>query len=208
MHELELAEWRRLIARRYTDVRALALADPVAAHELWRSVREELYREHPQSPVPAGLRAEFRAQHFPYDEAWRFTCAVSRAPLAPSGFALPNSVLALRTGPAFRLAGIVEIPFRAGTRTLSVFWLDEYSGGLFLPFGDLTNGQSTYAAGRYLLDTAKGADLGGGVATDTLTLDFNFAYQPSCAFDARWACPLAPPSNRLDIDVPAGERLA
>ena len=86
--------------------------------------------------------------------------------------------------------------------------MEGYAGGLFLPFRDATNGVETYGAGRYLLDGAKGADLGGDVARATLILDFNFAYQPSCAFDPRWACPLAPPENRLDIQVRAGERIA
>ena len=82
-----------------------------------------------------------------------------------------------------------------------------YAGGLFIPFRDGTNGTETYGAGRYLVDGAKSADLGGDPAAGTLTIDFNFAFQPSCAFDPRWACPLAPPENRLDIAVRAGERL-
>jgi uncharacterized protein (DUF1684 family) len=82
----------------------------------------------------------------------------------------------------------------------------EYAGGIFLPFGDATNGGATYGAGRYLLDTAKGADLG-ATAQGALVLDFNFAYQPSCAFDPRWACPLAPPEARLAIAIEAGERI-
>jgi uncharacterized protein (DUF1684 family) len=56
-----------------------------------------------------------------------------------------------------------------------------------------------------LLDTAKGADL--GVDGDGLVVDFNFAYHPSCAFDPRWTCPLAPTENRLPLEVRAGERL-
>ncbi len=82
-----------------------------------------------------------------------------------------------------------------------------YAGGLFIPFRDATNGTETYAAGRYLLDTAKGADLGGDPSRGTLIVDFNFAFQPSCAFDPRWACPLAPPESRLDVPIRAGERL-
>ncbi|HEX2293734.1 MAG TPA: DUF1684 domain-containing protein, partial [Actinomycetota bacterium] len=81
---------------------------------------------------------------------------------------------------------------------------DGYGGGLFLPFRDATSGRSTYGAGRYLYDTIKGADL--GAEDGRLVLDFNFAYNPSCAYDPRWACPLAPPSNRLDVAVEAGER--
>jgi uncharacterized protein (DUF1684 family) len=108
---------------------------------------------------------------------------------------------------AFRRFGAVTVPFAAGPRRLELFWMEGYAGGLFLPFRDTTNGAETYGAGRYLLDAAKSADLGGDRAAGTLILDFNFAFQPSCAFDPKWACPLAPPSNRLDVAVRAGERL-
>ena len=86
--------------------------------------------------------------------------------------------------------------------------MEGYAGGLFVPFRDATNGTETYGAGRYLLDAAKSADLGGDPARRTLMCDFNFSYQPSCAFDPQWACPLAPPENRLDVPVRAGERIA
>jgi uncharacterized protein (DUF1684 family) len=89
--------------------------------------------------------------------------------------------------------------------TLELYWLDGYGGGVFLPFADATSGQDTYGAGRYLLDTVKGADL--GMRQGRLVLDFNFAYQPSCAYDPRWTCPLAPPANRLAVPVRAGERV-
>ena len=64
----------------------------------------------------------------------------------------------------------------------------------------------TYGGGRYLYDTIKGADL--GVDETSIVLDFNYAYHPSCAYDERWSCPLAPAENRLDFAVEAGERLA
>ena len=87
--------------------------------------------------------------------------------------------------------------------SLEVFWLDAYGGGVFLPFRDLTSGKTTYGGGRYLLDTAKGADLGGDGGT--LRLDFNFAYHPSCHYDPQLVCPLAPPANRLAVAIEAGE---
>ena len=99
------------------------------------------------------------------------------------------------------------LPLPAGERSLTIYWMAGYAGGLFLPFRDTTNGTTTYGAGRYLLDAAKSADLGGSADRGTLILDFNFAYHPSCAFDPRWSCPLAPPENRLDVAVEAGERL-
>lgn len=90
--------------------------------------------------------------------------------------------------------------------SLDLFWLDAYGGGLFVPFADATSGRETYGAGRYVLDTVKGADL--GMQRGLLVLDLNFSYQPSCSYDPRWTCPLAPPGNRLDVTVRAGERLA
>ena len=88
-----------------------------------------------------------------------------------------------------------------------MYWLRGYAGGLFVPFRDATNGTTTYGAGRYLVDAAKSFDLGTDEDTGRLILDLNFASQPSCALDPKWACPLAPPENRLDIAIEAGERL-
>jgi uncharacterized protein (DUF1684 family) len=205
---LELADWRRRVATLYADVRRLGTIDPASAAALWRSERERLYRDHPQSPVPAADRPTFRARHFDYEPGLRFEVILEPAPpAAPNALALelPNSG-ADRL--AFRRIGRLTIPFPAGERALSVFWMEGYAGGLFLPFRDATNGTETYGAGRYLVDAAKSADLGGDPDRGTIVVDFNFAYQPSCAFDPQWACPLAPPENRLDMAIRAGERIA
>lgn len=208
---LTLADWRRRVTALYVEIRGMAATDPAIALAHWRSVREWLYREHPQSPVPAAERPRFQARHFDHDPSLRFHAIVEPDPAAAPGLdaagplSLPNSGA---DALSFRRIGQVRIPFPAGERRLSVFWLAGYAGGLFLPFRDGTNGTSTYGAGRYLIDAAKGADLGSDEASGALILDFNFATQPSCAFDPRWACPLAPPENRLDIPVAAGERIA
>ena len=217
---LDLADWRRTIAALYTDVRRLAVTDPAAALAHWRATRESLYRDHPQSPVLAADRASFRAHHFDHDPTLRFEVAVGPAtaegPPSPPGLGglgglgglsiqLPVSV---GGSMAFERFGSVTVPFAAGARRLELYWMTGYAGGLFLPFRDATNGAETYGAGRYLLDAAKSADLGAGREPGSLVLDFNFAFQPSCAFDPRYACPLAPPANRLDLPVRAGERLA
>jgi len=173
-----------------------------------------MYRGHAASPVPIGERDGFRALHWPYTDAWRRTARLEEAAMPAIGGpdrsrALPSiSFIPASAGtpPPFELAGHVTLALPGGTGRLPVLRLLEYAGGLFLPFGDATNGGTTYAAGRYLLDTAKGADL--GVSADgALILDFNFAFQPSCAFDPRWACPLAPPEARLAIAIEAGERM-
>ncbi len=204
---LTLADWRRRVAALYVEVRAMAASDPVVALAHWRTVREWLFREHPQSPLPVAARAAFQARHFEHDVRLRFTVPVEpAAAVDPAALALelPNSG---SDSLSFRRIGEVRLPFPDGERRLSVFWLAGYSGGLFIPFRDATNGRETYGAGRYLVDAAKSHDLGADEASGELILDFNFATQPSCAFDPRWACPLAPPENRLDLVVRAGERL-
>jgi uncharacterized protein len=212
--QLHLADWRRRIADLYANVRRTAATDPEAAWGQWRDVREELFRSHPDSPVPASERASFRARHWPYDPALRVSAPVLDEPAGDAGgirlSTMPGLTLQLpmSVGEAldFRRIGLVEVPFAAGPRRLAIYWMAGYAGGLFLPFRDATNGDATYAAGRYLLDTAKSADLG-AEPDGRLIIDFNFAFHPSCAFDPVWSCPLAPPENRLDIPIEAGERL-
>ena len=232
---LDLADWRRTIGSLYADVRRIAATDPAAALDRWRGLREQLYREHPQSPVPADRRAGFRAAYFEHDPALRFELVVEPLeppPAAPVSGMTPPSTLDRAGGGgldfgsseglaglaielpvsaggtmAFRRFGAVTVPFPDGARRLELYWMEGYAGGLFLPFRDATNGAETYGAGRYLLDAAKSADLGGDRLARTLIVDFNFAFQPSCAFDPKWACPLAPPANHLDLAVRAGERL-
>jgi uncharacterized protein len=231
---LDLADWRRRIADLYTAVRAEAGTDPEDAWRRWRETREALFRTHPQSPVRAADRNAFRAAHWPYDPRLRFEVTVAgeagdEAATIEAGAAVLGGMsavgslgltepitdgftlsLPISTGgeQAFSRIGSVAVPFEGGVRSLGVYWMAGYAGGLFLPFRDATNGLETYGAGRYLLDTAKSADLGAGAAPGSLVLDFNFAFHPSCAFDPRWSCPLAPPENRLHLRVEAGERLA
>jgi hypothetical protein len=96
-----------------------------------------------------------------------------------------------------------EFELNGGPQRLALYWLSGYGGGVFLPFADTTNGSTTYGAGRYLLDTVKGADL--GEHEGRLVLDFNFAYNPSCSYDPVWTCPLPPLEDRLEVPISAGE---
>ena len=205
-----LADWRRRIAELYAEVRSTAAADPYAAWERWRTEREALFRSHPQSPVPTTERAAFHARHWPYDERLRFMLPVDGTP-RPAASGGPRAPIALPDSDSgdldFDRIGSVTLPLAGGASALDVFWMRGYAGGLFLPLLDATSGSETYGAGRYALDTAKGADLGGDPGAGTLVVDLNFAFHPSCAFDPRWACPLAPLSNRIRARVEAGERL-
>ena len=214
-HEyLELTDWRRTIAELYATWRRGAPTDPEGATLAWREARDRLYREHPQSPVPAADRAVFHHRWWPYDPTWRLSAVLEPSteggPHDEHGEAGPVIAAPASGGGApfrVRRIGTVMPGGPLGDTRLPVLWVAGYGNGLFLPFRDATNGDRTYGAGRYLLDTVKGADLGGDPATGTLTLDFNLAYLPSCAHDPRWVCPLAPPASRLAMPAPVGERL-
>jgi hypothetical protein len=188
---LDLLDWKRRVFAAYAEVRTAA--EPEQAWERWRDVRRELFRTHPQSPRPDYDRLAY----FAYDPSFRFLAEV--APAEPERRAIGSS----GDEPVWFTRFAVV---RFGGHELELYWLDAYGGGVFLPFRDATAGGETYGAGRYLLDTVKGADL--GTTDGRLVLDFNFAYHPSCAYDPRWACPLSPPANRLDVPIRAGERLA
>ncbi len=195
---LEIADWRRRVFALYDAVRAQD--DPEDAHELWRIERDDLMGRHPASPLLEADRVLFEGlQIAPYDAAWRYDLPI--LPAEPGGFEFPTGTDGIVP---FERVGRVEIP-DAGS--LDVWRLTTYAGGLFVPVRDALAGRpgGTYGGGRYLIDTIKGADLGSDAARGTMILDFNFAYNPSCAYDPAWACPLAQPGNVLPIAVPVGE---
>ena len=192
---LEVASWRREVHDLYAAVRATD--DPAAAHAVWVEGRSTLFLDHPASPRRAGQRL----RHAPYDPVFRFVVPVEPASLEPW---------------EFRSATDGVVPFSGVGRvtlgdlgSIALWWLDSYGGGLFLPLRDGSAGRETYGAGRYLLDTVKGADLGrrGSGVDEEWVVDLNFAYNPSCVYDHRWVCPLAPAANRLDAPTPVGELL-
>jgi|SRR5579862_3023294 len=199
MNELSLLDWKRRVFALYAVVRDDP--DPERAWTRWRAVRDELFRTHTQSPIPKAERGSFGGvPYYGYDPGLRVLATVGdaepeRREIATSGeepYAFTRFARAL-----FELG--------AEPQSLDLYWLEGYGGGVFLSFTDATSGKETYGAGRYLLDTVKGADL--GAQDGRLVLDFNFAYNPSCSYDPRWICPLAPPGNRLAAAVRGGERI-
>ena len=196
---LSLADWRRRVAELYAAARHED--DPARAWSLWREHRDRLFRDHPQSPLaPDDAMRSTGVAYWPYDPGLRFSLPV-RAVSAARSYAITT---AEDEPTRLRQIGWVDLPEPLSGR-LAVWWLEQYGGGIFVPFRDATAGTTTYGAGRYLLDTAKGADL--GLDGDRLVLDFNFSYHPSCRYDARWQCPLAPAENHLSAAIEAGERL-
>ncbi|CAI9393302.1 hypothetical protein MICABA_02397 [Microbacterium sp. T2.11-28] len=207
----EVADWRRRVFDLYARVRATA--DPAAGHRIWRRGRDELMARHPATPLLPADREHFRELPVaPYDPAWRFELPLREA--EPETFAFTSGTDGVVT---FERVARVEVP---GAGPLDVWRLTSYGGGLFIPVRDRLAGRpgGTYGGGRYLVDTIKGADLGPALATEEadagvgmdgagrIVLDFNFAYNPSCAYDPAWACPLAPAGNVLPVEVPVGER--
>ena len=197
--ELELTSWRRAIGELYAAVRAED--DPQRGHALWRRGRDDLFRSHPQSPLPPGdpLRTT-GLPYWPYEPGLRF-----EVPLLPAEREVSLSVPTSDGVPPMVRIGCVRLPPPVDA-VLDVWWLRQYAGGLFLPLRDGTAGASSYGGGRYALDTAKGADLGG--QDGRLIIDLNFLYHPSCRYSDAWLCPLAPPGNTISTPVGAGERLS
>jgi uncharacterized protein len=192
---MQLLDWRRQVAALYEQVRRSG--DIQAAHRLWQDGRNRLLRTHPQSPVPEADRTGFGPVPVaPYDPSMRFD-----VPVEPGA---GPARIQMRTGTdgvvGFDRIGVVHLE---GIGDLDVWWLAGYGGGIFVPVRDTRTDGATYPGGRYVLDTVKGADLGGG--DDRLVIDLNFAYNPSCAYDPAWACPLAPPGNIVPMPVTAGE---
>jgi uncharacterized protein (DUF1684 family) len=197
MDSFDVLDWRRRVFALYAEVRAAA--EPVHAHDLWRRGRDDLLATHPASPLLPDDRAAFTGLAIPpYDPDWRFVVEVD--PAEPARIELTSGTDGLVP---FERVGIADVP---GVGPLDVWWLASYGGGLFVPVKDASAGRpgGTYGGGRYLVDTVKGADL--GKRGRSLVLDFNFAYNPSCAYDPAWACPLAQPGNIVTEEVPVGER--
>jgi uncharacterized protein len=194
---LALGDYRWRVAELY-------LAEPVEGAEgveAFRRGRDVLFRDHPQSALPAAARATFTGlRWFPYDPAARVVTRLEPAEhLAEVTIDTGGEDGAVR----YRRIGRLATPWGG----LTLFWMLGYGGGLFLPFRDATSGHQTYGAGRYLTDTVKGTFGRGLESKDAgeVVLDLNYAYNPSCAYDPRWACPLAPPENWLPEPVEAGE---
>jgi uncharacterized protein len=195
---LDLVDWRHRVG----DLYRVRGDDPIAE---FRRRRNELLRNHSQSPIPTEERAKFTGiRYFPPDPAYRITTR-----LEPSE---SDEEIVIETGGPdgdirYRQGGVLHFSLGDQECRLTVFSLIGYGGGLFLPFRDATSGHQTYGGGRYLFDTAKGAipipmpEIGAPL----VELDFNYAYNPSCAYDHRWACPLAPQENWLEVAVEAGE---
>ncbi len=201
---LDVVDWRRRTHALYAAVREAAHSDPAAAHERWRLGRDALFAHHPATPLSPEHRATFTGLDVaPYDPAYRFEVSVEPPEGTPGAFVAPTGT----DGEVpYEQIGRVRLAAPDGEAVLDVWRLASYGGGIFLPVRDATAGRESYGGGRYVLDTVKGADLGSGTAPHSVVVDLNFAYNPSCAYDPHWACPLPPLGNTTAVPLPVGER--
>lgn len=195
---LDLVDWRRRVGDLYR------LGGPDAL-DRFRRGRDELFRAHPQSPIEPEERSSFAGLgYFAHDPAYRVPARLE------SG---DGSELVIDTGGddgavRYRRGGYLVFQLAGSPCRLTVLSLVQYAGGLFVPFRDATSGLETYGGGRYLFDTAKDTDglvLEVTPGSSDVVIDFNYAYNASCAYSPRWACPLAPRENFLTVPVRGGE---
>jgi len=160
-------------------------------------VQRDMQMREKTSVIPLGRLDAFRGLDFyQVDPAYRVVVPLRR-------FSAPDTVMMAESTGGVRAqvrVGEVAVPLPKDTTSLMVFRgrSDDPRGRLWIPFADSTNGHATYKAGRYVdLDPADG---------DSVVIDFNRTYNPTCAYNPEFACPLPPPENRIDAPVPAGER--
>ena len=197
---IDLADWRRRVGDLYRSKSDDGIAE-------FRRKRDDLFKTHPQSPIEPDERSHFTGlEYFAPDPAFRVSARIEPG---------DGDELVIDTGGedgAIKYRRMGKLVFKLADQecSLTVLSLVQYAGGLFVPFKDATAGHETYGGGRYLFDTAKDTDglvLELAPGSTELTIDFNYAYNPSCVYSPRWACPLAPPENTLKVPVRAGERM-
>lgn len=160
-------------------------------------VQRDMQMREKESVLPPDRREAFRGLNFyEVDPAYRFVVPLQRA-TTPDTVMIAESTGGVRSQVR---VGQVTAPLPTGKEELVVFrgQSDDPRGRLWIPFADSTNGHTTYKGGRYVdLQTADG---------DSVVVDFNRAYNPTCTYNPDFACPLPPPENRIDAPVPAGEK--
>jgi len=204
---LDLYDYRCRVAAMYRERTQAIVAgeDPASVLERFRQARNDLFAHHPQSALDEEQRKHFQGlPYFPYNPAMRFVVDIDTN-VEPTQLSVAMNAEETMT---MTTVGKAHFTVEGEPATLSIYWLNVYGGGLFLPFRDATCPEQSYGGGRYLFDTIKGSEflpVPGTTGWERIVLDFNYAYNPSCAYNYRWVCPLAPKENRLSVPIPAGE---
>lgn len=204
---LDLYDYRSRVAEMYRERKRATIAgeDPATTLQRFRETRDELFAKHAQSALDAAQKQKFQGlRYFPYNPAMCVEAVIDPDVEQVQLNVAMNAEETMTMTTVGRLFFTIE----GQAVALSLYWLNIYGGGLFLPFRDATSPGESYGGGRYLLDTIKGSDFlpaPGASGNERILLDFNYAYNPSCAYNDRWVCPLAPVENRLHVAIRAGE---
>lgn len=163
-----------------------------------REEKDRFMRKSPESPFAASDEPFTGLKYFPPDIKYKITAALT--PVKDKKMVL----LTTNDGKQQRYIEYAHAEFdldgfRNKLLILEVMDMGPHRGKLFLAFGDKTSAEETYGAGRYL-DVAKVK------GSNTITLDFNKAYNPYCAYVDSFSCPLPLPENLLNIPIKAGEK--
>jgi uncharacterized protein (DUF1684 family) len=163
----------------------------------FRKAKDYYFGQDHDSPLTTGQQKRFAGlAYFPENTTLQFAVAIEELP----DLEKETIQMATSTGdflPYIRW-GTISFPVSGQSATLTVY-RGEDGDGFFLPFGDLSSGQTSYGEGRYL-------DL---VPSDhgRFLVDFNYAYNPYCAYNPNWSCPIPPMENRLTVAIDAGEKI-
>jgi uncharacterized protein (DUF1684 family) len=166
----------------------------------FRAEVDDFMQFHPQSPLAAEQREAFEG--LPYYDENDALIVVVRPQMFPEEEPLVE--LTTNTGeirPHRRWARFTFVV--DGQEAALTIYSDPAGEELFLPFKDATNGRETYGAGRYLDDNRPGLRR---LVDGRLEVDFNYAYNPYCAYSPAYSCPLPPAENWLSIPIAAGEK--
>ena len=159
----------------------------------FRAEKDDYFRDHPQSPLTPGQRQGFTGlNYFPENDALRLEVAID--PLKDQA----SIQMQTSTGGVQEYVRYGKFRFQVdGQEAELTIYKADY--GYFLPFVDALAGSETYPAGRYLEPEA--------LSGNRFLVDFNLAYNPYCAYNEMWSCPITPAENRLQVPIRAGEKL-
>lgn len=164
--------------------------------ERFRRNKDEFFKSDLHSPLHPDQKERFsHLDYFPVDDAFTFHLTLDRNNVSHEPIQLDTTSGTLQE---FIPAGKINLAIE-GNRVSLTLYRETGRGRYFLPFRDSTSGHETYGGGRYL-DPQEAPD-------GTIAIDFNYAYNPYCAYNEDWTCPIPPDENRLDVPVRAGEKV-
>jgi uncharacterized protein (DUF1684 family) len=166
----------------------------------WRETREKSFRNARETPLTAEDFSKFKGlEYFDVSEKYVVKARLEKTS-EEQVFMMPTNISAPRK---YFKYGVLTFELDGAKFSLTVFQSEasaKKNGSLFVPFRDLTNGRETYGAGRYLDIKAPPGD--------EATLDFNYAYNPACAYGRDdFSCAIPPRENFLQTEIKAGEKI-